>query len=150
DRKSAQDVLAALHAEPHIVAACLYEGSGTILAEYRRPGVSPALPMPAWKEEGAQFSSNSLTLYRTIVVGREKIGVIAIVSDLTALQAKMREYTEITGLVLLLSIFVTLLVASRLLGLLTQPILQLADVAEKVSREENYKLRAIPQSDDEV
>src|SRR5215467_1187907 len=150
DRKSAQEVLAALHAEPHVIAACLYQSSGTILAEYRRPGMPTARLLPAWEEDGARFSTDELTLHRSIFVGREKIGGIAIVSDLTELQAKMREYTKITALVLLISIFVTFFVASRLLGLITEPILQLAKVAERVSRDENYARRAIPQSDDEV
>src|SRR5271168_2958524 len=36
DRKSAQDTLAALHAESHVVQACLYDGRGASFAEYRR------------------------------------------------------------------------------------------------------------------
>src|SRR5215472_12867768 len=150
DQKSAQEVLAALHAEPHVIAASLYQSSGAILADYRRPGVPTARPLPVWEEDGARFSADELILHRSIFAGREKIGGIAIVSDLTALQAKIREYTKITALVLLISILVTWFVASRLLGLITEPILQLAKVAEKVSRDKNYALRATPQSDDEV
>jgi len=150
DQKSAQEVLAALHAEPHVIAASLYQSSGAILADYRRPGVPTARPLSAWEEDGARFSADELTLHRSIFAGKEKIGGIAIVSDLTALQAKIREYTKITALVLLISILVTWFVASRLLGLITEPILQLAKVAEKVSRDKNYALRATPQSDDEV
>ncbi len=36
DRKSAQDILAALRAEPHIVAASIYDSHGATFAEYRR------------------------------------------------------------------------------------------------------------------
>ncbi len=150
DRPSAQDTLAALRAEPHIVAACLYQSSGKILAEYRRRGSAAEMRMPVWAEDGARFSPASLSLHRSIFVGGEKVGTIAIVADLTALQAKMHEYTKIAGLVLAISIVVTLFVFSRLLRLITGPILQLANVAEKVSREKNYALRAIQQSDDEV
>ena len=150
DRKSARDVLAGLSAEHHIVAACLYDSHGTIFAEYRRPGSGPEFQMPPWREDGATFSPEALTLNRTVSMGGEKIGGIAIVSDLTALRAKMREYTEISALVLLLSVLATLFVSSRLLRLITEPILALAEVAGRISAEENYKLRAIPQSDDEV
>jgi len=150
DRKSARDVLAGLSAEHHIVAACLYDSHGTIFAEYRRPGSEPEFEMPPWREDGATFSPEALTLNRTVSMGGEKIGGIAIVSDLTALRAKMREYTEISALVLLLSVLATLFVSSRLLRLITEPILALAEVAGRISAEENYKLRAIPQSDDEV
>src|SRR5713226_8991871 len=150
DRKSARDVLAGLSAEHHIVAACLYDSHGTIFAEYRRPGSGPEFQMPLWREDGATFSPEALTLNRTLSMGGEKIGGIAIVSDLTALRAKMREYTEISALVLLLSVLVTLLVSSRLLRLITEPILALSEVAGRISAQEDYSLRAIPQSEDEV
>jgi PAS domain S-box-containing protein len=150
DRKSARDVLAGLSAEHHIVVACLYDGRGTIFAEYRRPGIGPEFQMPVWRQDGATFSPEALTLNRTVSMQGEKIGGIAIVSDLEALRAKMRQYTEISALVLLLSVLATLILASPLLRLITEPILALADVAGRVSSQENYALRAIPQTDDEV
>jgi signal transduction histidine kinase/DNA-binding response OmpR family regulator len=150
DRKFARDMLAALHAEPHIVAACLYDRHGAIFAEYRREGVSADLQMPAWQEDGARFEPQSLTLYRSVFLGGEKAGKIAIVSDLGALRAKIRQYTEISVLVLVLSMLATLVVSSRLLRLITEPILQLAGIAGRVSSEEDYSLRVIVQSNDEV
>src|SRR5713226_1566646 len=150
DRKSARDVLAGLSAEHHIVAACLYGSHGTIFAEYRRPGSGPEFQMPPRREDGATFSPEALTLNRTVSMGGEKIGGIAIVSDLTALRAKMREYTEISALALVLSVFATMFVSSQLLRLITEPILQLAGMAGKVSSDEDYALRAVVKSDDEV
>jgi hypothetical protein len=41
DRKSAQDMLDALRAERHIVAARLYDSRGMVFAEYRREGIGP-------------------------------------------------------------------------------------------------------------
>src|SRR5215467_5156407 len=84
DPRSAQDTLAGLSAEPHIVAACLYQSSGKILAEYRRRGSAREMQMPVWAEDGSRFSSASFTLHRSIFVGGEKIGTISIVADLTA------------------------------------------------------------------
>jgi signal transduction histidine kinase/DNA-binding response OmpR family regulator len=150
DAKSARDILSALRAEPHIVAACLYDRRGKIFAEYRRDGVSADLQVPSLHEDGARFESQSLTLFRSVYLGGEKAGTMAIVSDLGALRAKIRQYTEISVLVLLLSMLATLLVSSRLLRPITGPILQLAGIAGKVSSEEDYSLRAVVQSDDEV
>src|SRR5580704_892453 len=72
DRKSAQDMLAALRAERHIVAACLYDNRGKVFAEYRRDGIGPEFAMPPWHEDGAQFQKDSLTLYRSISLESEK------------------------------------------------------------------------------
>ncbi|MGB6233302.1 MAG: CHASE sensor domain-containing protein, partial [Candidatus Acidiferrales bacterium] len=36
DQKAARDILSALHAEPNILAACLYDNHNNIFAQYRR------------------------------------------------------------------------------------------------------------------
>jgi two-component system, sensor histidine kinase and response regulator len=150
DRKSAEEVLAGLGAEHHVIAACLYNTSGQAFAEYRRPGIGQGFLIPLSQEDGAHFAQDALTLRRGVSIEGERVGSIAIVSDLKELQAKMREYTEISALALFLSVLATLFISSRLLRLITEPILQLADVAGKVSSEENYALRAIPHNNDEV
>jgi two-component system, sensor histidine kinase and response regulator len=148
--KSAQKVLSALRAESHIVMACLYDNERALFAEYRRPDVPPSAPMPAWREDAAEFGADSLTLYRSLSVGGQKAGTIVIVSDLGLLRAKLREYAEIAAVVLLLSIVATFLVSSRLLRAITEPILRLAGIAARVSAEEDYSLRAVPRGKDEV
>jgi two-component system sensor histidine kinase/response regulator len=148
--KSAQKMLSALRAESHVVTACLYDNERTLFAEYRRPGVSPNTPMPPWHEDGAQFSADSLTLYRSLSAGGQRAGTIVIVSDLGLMHARLREYAEIAAVVLLLSIVATFLVSSRLLGVFTEPILRLAGIAARVSAEEDYSLRAVPRGKDEV
>jgi len=150
DHKSAEETLGALRSDVHIVAACLYDSHGTIFADYRRAGVGTNYQMPAREDDGARFSPEALILSRSVSLGGEKAGAIAIISDLTALRAKMAQYTEISLGVLIVSALAAFLVSSKLLGLITQPILQLAGVASKVSLEENYTFRAVEGGDDEV
>jgi len=52
--------------------------------------------------------------------------------------------------VLAVSILITFVISSRLVRLITQPILRLAEIAVKVSAEKNYALRAISSGRDEV
>ncbi len=80
----------------------------------------------------------------------ESVGAIVIVSDLSELQAKMKRFREISALVLIVSLLVTAVVSKRLVGLITEPILELAGLAERVSTKENYTLRAIPSGRDEL
>jgi PAS domain S-box-containing protein len=150
DRKSAADILDALHAERHIVAACLYDNKGTVFAEYQRDENGVDFAVLPRREDGAHFEENSLTLYRTVLLGGEKSGAIAITSDLGALQAKIRQYTEISVVVILFSVLATYFLSSRLLRLITEPILHLAEVATRVTTNEDYAVRAIPRGDDEV
>jgi signal transduction histidine kinase/DNA-binding response OmpR family regulator len=150
DPTSAQDMLGALRAERHIVAACLYDAGGTVFAEYRRTGVDAAFRMPPARADGERFESDSLTLYRTVSLDKGNAGSIAIVSDLGALHAKMRQYAGISTLVILLSVLATFLVSTRLLRLITEPILRLAGVASRVTEQEDYALRAESSGKDEV
>jgi len=150
DQTSARDMLGALRAERHIVAACLFDASGTLFAEYRRTGVNAAFKMPTPQADGERFESDSLILYRTVALDKGRAGSIAIVSDLGALHAKMRQYRGISALVILLSVLATFLVSTRLLRLITEPILRLADIARRVSEQEDYALRAVSNGNDEV
>ena len=151
DRKSAQDVLAALRAEEHVTDALLYDGQGALFAEYHRPGAGGSFRVPTRaREDGASFGSDHEVLFRTVNLRGEKVGTIVVVSDLEAYRAKLRQYTDISIVVMLLSVLTTYLVSSKLLSLITEPITNLAQVATKVTQEEDYSLRAIPRGEDEV
>lgn len=150
DPKTAREMLGALHAEPHVLAACLYDDQGKIFAQYRRAGLDGDFKMPPLQSDGAHFGPDSLTLVRAVSLGGEKTGSIAIISDLSEFRAQMWEFAKIASLVLLVSIFATYLISFRLLRVITEPMLQLAAVAGRVSQEENYNLRAIPRGSDEI
>jgi len=150
DRKSAQDILAALRAEPHIVAACIYDSSGNIFAEYRREGIGASFTMPVLREDGARFEPEAVTLHHRFFINDENVGSVAIVSDFSELRAKMKQFREISAVVLLVSLLLTAIISHRLVRLITGPILQLAGIAGRVSAQEDYSLRGIPMGDDEV
>jgi signal transduction histidine kinase/CheY-like chemotaxis protein len=150
DRKSAEELLASLRVEPQIVAACIYDGSGNIFAEYRREGVGLDFKMPVWQGDTLRFGPESLTVLRGFSLAGQRTGGVAIISDFSELHAKMKRFREISALILIGSILLVAIVSSRLVGLITEPILQLAALAERVSTKEDYALRAIAGSEDEV
>jgi signal transduction histidine kinase/DNA-binding response OmpR family regulator len=150
DRTFAEQMLGTMRSERYVMAAVLYDKSGKVFAEYRRSGLGASFKTPPWKEEGTIFGEDSLTVRKNILVDGSKAGSIAIVSDLSELQLKMRQYRELSVLVLLASILITFLISSRLVGLITQPILHLAEVAARVSAQKDYALRAVANGHDEV
>jgi two-component system, sensor histidine kinase and response regulator len=150
DPTAAADMLRALATEQHILGARLYDINGKVFAEYRREGAGNDFIMPSWRADGATFTPDSLVLFRSVSLNGEKAGSIAIVSDLIGFRAKLVEYTKIAAFVLMISLLVTYAVSSRLLRITTAPILQLAGLAENVSAGEDYSLRGIVQSRDEV
>jgi signal transduction histidine kinase/DNA-binding response OmpR family regulator/HAMP domain-containing protein len=150
DRKSAQDLLESLRVERQIVAACLYDRRGNIFAEYRRDATTPGCEMTAPSQGGAQFGKEFVSFSRKTSLGGENSGAIAIISDFSQLQAKMKRFREVSILVLLGSIFATAFASYRLVRLITEPILQLSAVAERISKKEDFTLRAAAGAEDEV
>ncbi len=150
DRKSAQDLLGALRLEHHVLAACIYDSQGNFFAEYRRDDAGGNLKLPSWQGEATRYEQDSLTVYRNLKLGGERTGGIAIVSDFSELQARTKRFRGISLLVLIVSLLATVLVSQRLVGLITEPILQLAGLAERVSRKEDYTLRAVSAGEDEL
>jgi signal transduction histidine kinase/DNA-binding response OmpR family regulator len=149
DPKTAREMLAALRADHDVLGACLYDLQGNIFAEYRRAGLGAEFTMPALRGDGAYFERNSITLFRSVLIERDKTGSIAIVSDLSGTGARLWEYTKIASLVLFISTLTTYLISLRLLRLVSDPIVQLARIAGRITAEENYSLRAIAQGNDE-
>jgi signal transduction histidine kinase/DNA-binding response OmpR family regulator len=150
DHQSALDMLGAVRAESHVVAACLYDKHGNLFAEYQRAAAGPDCRKSSQREDGARFEAESVTLYRNITLSGEATGAIAVISDLDALHAKIRQYTEISAVVILLSSLATFFVSSGLIRPITEPILRLAGIATRVSEQEDYALRAVLSGKDEV
>jgi signal transduction histidine kinase/DNA-binding response OmpR family regulator len=149
DAKTAREMLAALRAEHHVLGACLYDLHGQIFAEYRRAGLGSKFAMPSSKPDGAYFGPDTITRFESVYLESDKTGSIAIVSDLRGMRARLWEYSKIAVLVLFISILATYLISARLLRVVSDPIVQLAKIAGRVTAEENYSLRAIAQGNDE-
>jgi two-component system, sensor histidine kinase and response regulator len=149
DQKTAREMLAALRAENNVLAACLYDNRGNVFAEYRRADLDPEFKLPSSQQDGARFDRHSITLFRSVLLETDKTGSIAIVSDLSGSLARFWEYLKIALLVLVISTVATYLISSRLLRIVSDPIVQLAQIAARVTAEKNYSLRATTQGNDE-
>jgi signal transduction histidine kinase/CheY-like chemotaxis protein/HPt (histidine-containing phosphotransfer) domain-containing protein len=150
DQRTASAMLSALRTEPGVVAACLYDEQGNIFAEYRRSGLSRTFRAPAWHKQGQQFGAQSLVVYRNVLLDGERTGSIAIISDLAGFRKRLVGCAKIAILVLITSLLATFAIANPLLRIVSEPILGLSAVAEKVSIKNDYSLRATMSGSDEV
>ena len=114
---------------------------------YSRSGDTkvPALPtIPAGQEEAYRYGSGEVLLVRSIVFKGKPTGMIYIQSDSQRLNARLRLYVGISGVVLAASLLAALLVSSGFRRAVAEPIVHLADVARAVSRDKDYSVRAAP------
>jgi signal transduction histidine kinase len=150
DASGATNVLASLGAQPHIRRATMYKLDGTAFADYRRAEDSKSTGPAPSLEPGYRFGPDQLIVVCPIVYNKVRSGTLLLESDLQALRERLRRFGFIVGLVLLASTLVAYLLASRLQGLISRPILQLANTTAQVAVERDYSLRAEKQGNDEL
>jgi signal transduction histidine kinase len=147
DPDSANTTLAALTAAPNIVSAAVYAIDGQLFASYRRPGVTN-ITMPAtYTTETTDvrwFGDPGITVTRPIVFQGTNNGLVYIRSDLGELYQRLRQYAAILIAVLAAALLAALLVSRVAQRSLSEPLGNLAAVAQRVSREKDYSVRAQP------
>jgi signal transduction histidine kinase/CheY-like chemotaxis protein len=149
DRHSAEETLRALAAESHILEACIYDRSGRIFAGYTRHGGRPRFPT-APRAPGHYFENGTLILFEQIRLDGEVIGSIYLHSDLEKVSSRLRRYSAMLGLFMVVSCLVSFLFSSRLQRVISGPILRLSEAAREVSSAGNFSVRAIKQNEDEL
>jgi signal transduction histidine kinase len=146
----AAQVLSALAADQHVVAAALYDREGALFTSYVNPAAE-ALPIPkAPDSDGYRFERGSLALYQPVVVDNRRLGTLYLQSDLGAMYQRFTLYGGMVLGVIAAASVVAFVLATRLQRFITQPLLALAHTAKTVSEEHNYALRAERFDDDEM
>jgi diguanylate cyclase (GGDEF)-like protein len=151
DPRTAEDMLSALQADPHVVAAAIFTRNGRLFATYRRADAAneSLAPQQSVAPEH-RFGPDRLILQRPIRLAGEIVGTVVVASDLQALNARLERYVLIALGVLIAAVLVALVFSARLQGVVSRPILQLVQVAGRVSRDKDYTVRAVKQGEDEL
>jgi signal transduction histidine kinase/DNA-binding response OmpR family regulator len=145
DPQSADKTLSALAMSPSIMSAAIYKPSGQLFASYARNSGEgpPSLRQPTTSQAAIHwFENNQVVLVDSIVLDGKHVGFVAIHSDLQAINTRLRSYTLITAIVLLISLIVALLISKASQRLISKPIVQLAETARTISQEKSYSIRA--------
>jgi two-component system, sensor histidine kinase and response regulator len=150
DAGSAREILSALQAKPHVMHACIYDSNGKVFAKFNRDkGERGSCPPPA-QNEGSGLVAGHMVLFLNIDLNDEPIGMIYIKTDLVDLNDRLIRFIEIDFIVLLGSLAVAFMLSYRLQRVISGPIKDLAMTASAVSAHENYSIRAVKRSDDEI
>lgn len=145
DHQAAQSTLAALRAQPHIIAAYLFDRDGKLFASY--PATAPQVTVP---RDGAVLRENDLAVSRPVIFSGARVGTVYLQSDLRAIVERRTRYLQLAAGVLVGASFIALLLSSAFQRAISRPILRLLDVEKRVSREKDYSLRAVKEGNDEV
>jgi signal transduction histidine kinase len=154
DPQAAQNTLAALRRSPHVISAAITRPDGTVFVQYHRGSslVQTAnLPIDRNRQSGSWSEGGSLYVQHQILLEGKSVGTVVLQSETTELLQRARQFGLISALILLLCLFAAILATGSIRHLITDPLSELAETAQLVSRQKNYSLRAsIPRSKDEL
>jgi len=146
----AREVLTALRAEGHIMAAVLYDRTGRPFALYPDNLAPDAIP-PSPGAAGYRFSGTHLAGFQPVMQRNRQLGMLYLQFDTGVI---MREWIWDTIKIALAVMAVVLLTAYLLSRVLqrqiSQPIMELAATARAVSEGRDYSVRAAHRSGDEI
>jgi len=160
----AREILDSLSAKPGVCLAYIFDRAGKPLARYLssndaafaseqiRHGLqdfqtlSRDFPLQA----GQRFDDLHLAVTYPVVVDGELLGTVFLRSDQTALWDRMLSLVFGALLILGAAMILAYLLAARLQGAITRPILQLGETMRQVAEEKNLQVRADIKGDDEV
>ncbi|HWA87561.1 MAG TPA: ATP-binding protein [Opitutus sp.] len=145
----AREILGALQAQKHIVAAAIYNAQGGLFTKYPATLADSALPARPGPD-GYQIGLEGLTSFQPVTHNDRRLGTLFLRSDMS----EMRERFQLYGLIVLLVIVGSLLVAFVFSNLLqkriSQPILELAETARAISERRDFSVRAVKHGGDEI
>ena len=145
--EDAEKTLESLNAEPQILGACIYK-DGKTWAKYPKERMEfPERPLG----ESHLFAGNHLALSRFILDPEGKqVGTIYFQSSLEKMHRRLWQYVGIVIVVLIVASIGAFILSARLQGLISEPILELAQVSRAVSEQKDYSVRAVKRTQDEV
>jgi PAS domain S-box-containing protein len=121
DPQSAEKTLSALRANPNLVHAQIYTREGEPFAGYWRDRAGEIMVPPTIPEGQTQrywFKDGHLGMARSIIFQGTPTGTVYILSDLGAMNDRLRSYALIAGAVLFASLLVALVVGLVINGLM--------------------------------
>jgi signal transduction histidine kinase len=151
NQDDAREILAALSAERHIVAASLYDRSGHLFAKYPDslpPSAFPSSPAA----EGYRFGRSHMSGFQPVVQGGNKqLGTLYLEYDTGTIISEWIRATFGIGAALMALVLAVAYLLSRVLQRrIPQPILALAETPPAVSDRRDYSVRAKKLSHDEI
>ena len=150
DAQVAKENLEGLSVDPSLSMARIYKNDGTLFAEYRSqlPLVDPD---PTTRLlNGLPILNTHIDVLEEIVFDGERLGTVYLQADMRKIYRRLLFYLAMSCGVLALSIFTAYSIASRLQGIVSDPILELTGMMSRVSGKQDYAVRAVKRTDDEI
>lgn len=144
----ANKALTKLGENPQVTLAILFNANNKIFARYGNTSLSIAgQDIPNARKYW--YNGEQLHLFEPIVNDQHKIGVIYVEAT-TNISALIRDRLTLAIIIFWAMMLISLLIASKMQKIISLPILTLANVADQVSKNEDYSIRVKHNTNDEI
>jgi len=148
DAKVASELLSALDHEPSVVQACIYDSTHKLFASHARTGTADCPQIQ--QTEGYRFWNKNFELYQPVLLEEEVIGTVYVSATLELLNQRLLRFILLVLSIVGFSGIVAYFIAVRQQAIISKPILDLANVARKISINADYTTRLTQISNDEI
>jgi PAS domain S-box-containing protein len=144
------EILASLRFDSEISSAALYDAEGNLHTVF--PTNRPIAEFPRTLAEGepAGFRSQHFILYAPVVQGNRQMGTVLLKGNFQQMYLRLANYGLILVLVLFGGGLLAVVLANLIEGRISYPLLELTKVAKVITRKQDYAVRAVAWSKDEL
>jgi signal transduction histidine kinase/CheY-like chemotaxis protein len=145
DAEAAGKILNSMSVRPVVSCACIYRVDGSLLASYRR---TPETVCP--RQPGNRHGWRVVTSQVAVARNDSLVGTVFVERTLSDLGSTMLITAAAGVLALLFAGVMALVLAQRLQGVISRPIVALAHAARAIGRDARYEMPPIPSAADET
>lgn len=146
EQTDAEQILASLAVDPYIMAAAIYTEEGKLLADYIANELTQhSFPEP--KASGHSFQELLLLTFQVVNDENGFLGTVYIATDLAPLYTQVKTNLLLVSLIVMLTLLISYLFSTHLQKVISQPILELAQLTSIISETKDYSRRMIRRND---
>jgi signal transduction histidine kinase/DNA-binding response OmpR family regulator len=150
DERMASETLSALRIKRSVVAACIYDEAGAIFARYDS-GQERAFEFPRLQEVDSETPTDGyLSIVEPVILDGSRVGTVYIRASLRELNLVWKNFLLTAAIILFLAALLALAMASWLQRMVSRPVEQLKDTAQRIALDKDYTIRAVQYSRDEL
>lgn len=150
DPRDASFFLEKVQVKESVVVARIYLPDGSTFAKFEREGFSGESPSTGLQEKNYRFVGGWLLMSKQLIVNDEYIGTLYLQSDLSELYALIGRSAIPLAILIILASIAAYILSAKLQEVISAPLFHLAKTARNVSRDEDYSIRAVKESEDEI
>ena len=144
------ETLDILKAIKDIEVGIIYKADGAIFTEYLQKNARYDRAKYLPTQPTANFIEGYLEIFHPIIYQGEAVGTLQLLISTSSLDESITNYVYTIGLILLLVIIISTILAYFFQKILSKPIIKLTEATRKIGKESDYSLRVFKTTYDEI